>query len=560
MNMDEKRLSRYIDELNKGITPREHKNGLEDTESRKMLAAIRRVKAMGGIQYPDDLFQKSLTDSLTGGEIMQKKKNSFIKRTAIFTAAAAAAAVLLFVTVDYVIPGKDVNIVYAMEKAMEEVKAYHGIVVVTETNGLGETVTQSRREVWVDRQGNYYIKELEGTSEGLVTANNGEQKWQLRPEEEKAYLFTAFPDAYRFTFELGNEIDDVTKALTVKILGPETVGGRETTKLEITPDGGDAYHLWVDKETDLPLKRQSAMQNALQIQVSYESIDFMDRIPGELLVYTLPEGYAEVNTHSEQIVSSLEEAEELIGFLPELPEDIPGQYALDKIAVDKQQEAVKLYYTAADNGGTVLITEAKASGELAAASTAVLGSVNGNKAEIITGQSANSIRWKEQSLEYTVLGDVTVNELTIFAEGLSAGKVVLPGGIQDTEGTGSAGGTGDTGNGDSNEGTIREPQVKVEVDLAIEESDQKSADAGHSPWKLDPAFVAQVFASLLLSPEGITGDYPIAYENIEIIANDGVNAVAEIKDENSVAGYVYLSRLIRQDDTGIWTVVGYDKK
>ena len=147
----------------------------------------------------------------------------------------------------------------------------------------------------------------------------------------------------------------------------------------------------------------------------------MDRIPGELLVYTLPEGYAEVNTHSEQIVSSLEEAEELIGFLPELPEDIPGQYALDKIAVDKQQEAVKLYYTAADNGGTVLITEAKASGELAAASTAVLGSVNGNKAEIITGQSANSIRWKEQSLEYTVLGDVTVNELTIFAEGLSAG-------------------------------------------------------------------------------------------------------------------------------------------
>lgn len=70
--------------------------------------------------------------------------------------------------------------------------------------------------------------------------------------------------------------------------------------------------------------------------------------------------------------------------------------------------------------------------------------------------------------------------------------------------------------------------------------------------------VSQVFASLLLSPEGIVGDYPIAYEDIEISENNGINAIAEIKDEKSIAKYVYLKRLVRQDDTGIWTVVGYD--
>lgn len=104
----------------------------------------------------------------------------------------------------------------------------------------------------------------------------------------------------------------------------------------------------------------------------------------------------------------------------------------------------------------------------------------------------------------------------------------------------------------------REPTIKVDVDLAAEKQEQKSVDAGHSPWKLDPAFVAQVFASLLLSPEGITGEYPIPYEEIEVTANNGIDATAEIKSTNSIAKYVYLKRLVRQDDTGIWTVVGYD--
>jgi hypothetical protein len=54
------------------------------------------------------------------------------------------------------------------------------------------------------------------------------------------------------------------------------------------------------------------------------------------------------------------------------------------------------------------------------------------------------------------------------------------------------------------------------------------------------------------------GDYPISYEDIVITENNGTDAKAEIKDEKSIAGYVYLKRLIRQDDTGIWTVVGYD--
>lgn len=69
------------------------------------------------------------------------------------------------------------------------------------------------------------------------------------------YYLPSFPDPYRLVFELGNEIKDVRKALRVKIIGMETISGRKATKLEITPDGGVSYFLWVDNETDLPLKK-----------------------------------------------------------------------------------------------------------------------------------------------------------------------------------------------------------------------------------------------------------------------------------------------------------------
>ena len=60
-------------------------------------------------------------------------------------------------------------------------------------------------------------------------------------------------------------------------------------------------------------------------------------------------------------------------------------------------------------------------------------------------------------------------------------------------------------------------EIEVPYDISVVENTQQSVDEGHSPWNLDPVFVAQVFASLQLSPEGIVGDYPIAYEDLKVI-------------------------------------------
>lgn len=533
--MDEKKLSRYIDNLNSGRKPKEHNHKMEQKgqEEQVLLETVRKIKSLKEVEYPEDIFEERLIHSLTRGRKMRNKNR--IKKP-IFIYAGVAAALLFLVTVYQFLPNQNTNIVSAMEQAMKEVKAYHGIIEVSETNGLGETITQSKREVWADKWGNYYVIDLEGSSKGLITAKNDNQKWQLIPEEQISYLLPVFPDIYPFTFELGNEIEDVTKAQTVKRIGKEELNQRETTKLEITPDGGEAYFLWIDSQTDLPLQRISPMQNAIQIKVSYDFIEFIDEIPESLLAYTAPNGYKEIDKNTEQIIASLEEAEILSGFTPLILEQIPRGYSLNKIAVENNNTVVKLYYTSKDGADVILFTQTRNIEEFSPAFTAILGTVNHNQAEIITMEPVKSIRWQENHMEYGVYGMVTLEELSSFAKEIAKGDVDIP----------------------ESDQIAKEPEIKVEVNQSVEENEQKSVDAGHSPWRLDPVYVSQVFASLLLSPEGIVGEYPIAYDNIKLISNNGTEAVAEIMDEDSIAKYVYLKRLVRQDDTGIWTVIGYD--
>lgn len=536
MKDNERRISGYIDYLNVEKMPREHRNAVKDDEFQRLAKVVRRVRSLREPENPREQYLQLLKGTLQSSR-SQATKPKRLRRYLILTAATVAAVALVFVTVSAFLPNHNTNIVYAMEKAVKAMKAYHGILEVTETNELGETMLQLKREVWADKGGNYYVKDLKGFSQGLVTANNGLIKWQIRPDEKLCCVYSAFPDSYRFTFEIGNEVNDVQKAQTIHEIGAEQINGRETMLLEVTPDGGEPYRLWVDQETDLPLKKQTAMQNGIQYEINYSFIEFIDAIPQELMSYSLPDGFREVNKDQEQLVATIEEAESKTGISVVITDNIPDGYTLIRITIDEAQPCVKLYYTTADKQNMVIVQQKKAVQDFVPAINALLGSVNNHQAEFVYEADTTSIRWQEDTCEFNLLGNTSHQELSIFAEGVSGGEVVIP---------------------IKAEATKQKPAIDVPVDLEAEENDQRSVDAGHSPWKLDPVFVAQVFASLLLSPEGITGDYPIPYEDIKMIENNGIEAKVRIDNEKSVAEYVYLKRLIRQDDTGIWTVIGYD--
>jgi hypothetical protein len=295
------------------------------------------------------------------------------------------------------------------------------------------------------------------------------------------------------------------------------------------------------------------MQNSIQYTATYTELDLINALPSELLSFSVPEGFTESGIKPEQLAVSVEEAAKIAGFVPQLPKALPEGYERENISVAAENKIIKLYYISRDKQSRIVLLQGKATDGLNPVSTAVLGKVGGSIAEIqspVSGEAGilgggvyagvtgiSSIRWQENGSEFAAAGNISAEKLSAFVRDFTGEEVKIP--VQSIVGSGKA-------------------KVQVKVDMEAEKNDQKSADAGHSPWKLDPAFVTQVFASLKLSPEGITGDYPIKYEDIKIIKNDGRYATAEIGGEKTIVRRVYLERLIRQDSTGIWTVTGYD--
>ncbi|MFU0825615.1 LolA family protein [Clostridium sp.] len=554
MRDKEQKLSDYIDCLNEERKPEEHGSQIETPEIEELFDTVRMVRSLKEPAFPEDGFTKKLAESVNE-ELLKEKHLKKPKKRWFYGIASAAAAVALIIGLNTVMPVNKNNMVYAVEKAFKDVKAYHGVLEVLETNALGESTAQSKVEVWADKEGRYYVKGLEGSQKNLITVNDGKRKWQVQPKEKEVEIFTAFPDPYSFTFEIGKEIEDMKNAIKTQVIGDDTVAGRAASIIEVTPQGGEPYKIWIDKDTKMPLQKQSAMEYSLQYIVRYTDIDFEEAVPKELLSYSVPKGFKEINTNPEQVVNSLEEAKEIAGFTPKIIENVPESFAQDNISVINDKKVVKINYVSKDNKKNIVILEKKSTEKFKPASMAVLGKINNNAAEIqspiesqegvLQGGGAysgvtdiTSVRWQENGFEYAVVGNTSLEELTLFIKGLTNGTIELS----------------------SQEKAVDEPQVKVPVDLEIEKAEQKNVDAGHSPWKLDPAFVSQVFVSLKISPEGIVGDYPIKYEEFKVIKNTGKKAVVEVSGDRTPIRKVYLERLIRQDSTGIWTVVGYDPK
>jgi hypothetical protein len=61
-----------------------------------------------------------------------------------------------------------------------------------------------------------------------------------------------------------------------------------------------------------------------------------------------------------------------------------------------------------------------------------------------------------------------------------------------------------------------------------------------------------------IPPKGWFGTPKIPYTSFNLVANNGAEAVVAVADGQ--IRQVYLKRLVRQDETGAWSVVGYDPR
>ncbi|HZX46715.1 MAG TPA: sigma-E factor regulatory protein RseB domain-containing protein, partial [Clostridia bacterium] len=362
MNENERKLSEYIDKLNAERQPEQHGAAEDSPELERLYRTVRLVRSLREPALPKGDYPRKLAAAVRSRQTGRGPAKT-VKRAWLSGMAGMAAVLAVAVLLSSVLPFGQADIVHAMEQAFSEVKAYHGVLEIVSTNAEGSRSLRSKLEIWADKEGHYYIKGLEGWQQGVTTANNGQKKWQVQPDEKRVNVFPAFPDPYRFIFELGNEIEQAKNALSTKVIGEDTIAGRKTDVLEVTPKGGAPYRVWVDKETRLPLQKQTAMQNALQSIVTYTDIEFSDAIPGELLALEVPDGYTEIDKNPEQYVNSLEEAGESVGFIPKVPGVIPEGFDLDGIAIAPGTGLVKLYYTAQDKETRVVAVQGKAAGE-----------------------------------------------------------------------------------------------------------------------------------------------------------------------------------------------------
>lgn len=173
-----------------------------------------------------------------------------------------------------------------------------------------------------------------------------------------------------------------------------------------------------------------------------------------------------------------------------------------------------------------IVIESKATTPFVLSPLASLGQTDGVPLEILP----DSFRWQQKGLEIKVQGQRSEE----LAKQLS-NSITIP---------------------QPNQVLANQPKVTVKVDMEVVKNNQQQVDTGSSPWQLDPAQVAFTFAIMQIYPEGIHGEPPLDYNSLKVTTNTGTDAVIQISE--GPIKTVYVKRLIRHDESGIWTVVGYD--
>lgn len=434
-----------------------------------------------------------------------RKKTNPRKRFLPWSAIAASILMLIYLLSPWSQSNKD--IVLAMGQTVIHLQNYHGTLEKVSSNEAGENQVIQRIEIW--SEGNKYATRSE---DGIMTVNNGDRRWKSDPESKVITLLPIYQDPH--DFDLQKEATNAQQ-YPYKISGQDTIAGHTATRIEITPPGGLPYYLWIDTETQLPVQLQTAMQKSIQTTYTFVTLETNIEIPETTFSYNLPEGYKLVDQIPDELVDSLTSATSVSGLPPLLFSEKPQRIfaSFNRIVFDFEDTN---------------LTETKSTVPFVLSPLAALGQADGGPLEVLP----NSLRWQQNGIEIHVQGLRTEDLAKQLLKDL-----VIP---------------------VSQQISPSEPKVKVEIDMDVVKQNQQQVDAGSSPWQLDPSQVAFTFVALQISPEGIQGEPPLDYKSLKMITNTGTEASIQILD--GPIKVVYLKRLIRQDQSGIWTVVGYDPR
>jgi outer membrane lipoprotein-sorting protein len=218
----------------------------------------------------------------------------------------------------------------------------------------------------------------------------------------------------------------------------EQVAGRDTWKIRLTPKPETQQQLqlgnvidttlWVDKQSDLPVKALIDAKDLGKLDATVKTLDLNQPITDDRFTFTPPAGAevinaAEIAKKARPQTTTLDDARKQASFPVLAPDALPGGVQLDEVQLlNLRGETVIQNYSGAINFSLVQGKGRFPGDERqpAGAQTQQL-QVRGQSATLITGgpgQQGTFLRWQENGVTVVIAGTLTPDEASRIAESL----------------------------------------------------------------------------------------------------------------------------------------------
>jgi hypothetical protein len=218
----------------------------------------------------------------------------------------------------------------------------------------------------------------------------------------------------------------------------EQVAGRTTWKVRLQPKEETnqelqlgsliTTYLWIDQQSDLPVKASIDAGSQGSLEATATTLDLNQPVTADRFQFTPPAGAKVVNVKDlakrfQPERTTLDGARKAASFPVLAPASLPGGVKLEDVQVTRMRgETVIQYYGGAVNFGLVQ-SQGDAPGDSAPPPGAKVQqvTVRGQNAELITAsgnEASTFLRWKENGITYAIAGTLSPEQATAVAESL----------------------------------------------------------------------------------------------------------------------------------------------
>lgn len=313
-----------------------------------------------------------------------------------------------------------------------------------QTDAAGKAIVQLRAKV-LQASGDDRAANIVGTE----FVNDGATFWLYNPQENKVVTGklselhnggVGAQDPTAQMMRMQEMLQQLLDGSDVTIESEsEQVAGRDTRKIRLTPKAetqeqlqlGSVVdtNLWIDKETDLPVKALIDAKDLGRVEATAATLELNQPIADERFAFTPPANAevinaAEIAKQARPQTTTLDDARQQVSFPVLEPATLPDGAQLDEVQLlNLRGETIVQNYS-----GSVTFSLVQGKGGLPGAGEAPAGAqaqtvtVRGQQGTLVTGgtgaEQGTLLRWEENGVTFVVAGTLSPDQALNIAESL----------------------------------------------------------------------------------------------------------------------------------------------